>query len=134
MAPFFHGMLYKSLLLCEASFGSLWTCESGTFDAIATRNRPAVLGELVRKGHQPQPNTALGRLILGERFVHADAAEDESYRSGSPSRQALVDLAGVRTYLAVPLRKGDTLLGAFTIYRQEIQPFTEQQIALLHYC
>jgi C4-dicarboxylate-specific signal transduction histidine kinase len=131
LAPIFDAMLDKSLRLCEAAFGSLWTCESGTFDAIATRNRPAVLGELVRKGHQPQPNTALGRLILGERFVHADAAEDESYRSGSPSRQALVDLAGVRTYLAVPLRKGDTLLGAFTIYRQEIQPFTEQQIALM---
>ena len=131
LAPVFDAMLEKSLRLCEAAFGSLWTCESGTFDAIATRNRPAVLGELVRKGHQPQPNTALGRLILGERFVHADAAEDESYRSGSPSRQALVDLAGVRTYLAVPLRKGDTLLGAFTIYRQEIQPFTEQQIALM---
>jgi two-component system NtrC family sensor kinase len=131
LAPVFDAMLEKSLRLCEAAFGSLWTCESGTFDAIATRNRPAVLGELVRKGHQPQPDTALGRLVRGERFVHADAAEDESYRSGSPSRQALVDLAGVRTYLAVPLRKGDTLLGAFTIYRQELRQFSEKQIALM---
>jgi PAS domain-containing protein len=131
LAPVFDAMLEKSLRLCEAAFGSLWTCDSGTFDAIATRNRPAVLGELVRKGHQPQPDTALGRLVRGERFVHADAAEDESYRSGSPSRQALVDLAGVRTYLAVPLRKGDTLLGAFTIYRQELRQFSEKQIALM---
>jgi hypothetical protein len=131
LAPVFDAMLDKSLRLCEAAFGSVWTCDAGYFDAIATRNRPAVLGELVRQAYQPRPETALGRLVCGERFVHADAAEDESYRGGSPARRALVDLAGVCTYLAVALRKGDALLGAFTIYRQEIRPFTEQQIALM---
>jgi signal transduction histidine kinase/GAF domain-containing protein len=132
LAPVFDAMLDKSLRLCEAAFGSLWTCDAaGLFDTIATRNRPTVLGELVRKGYRPRPDTALGRLVRGERFVHADAAEDESYQSGSHARRALVDLAGVHTYLAVPLRKGDTLLGAFTIYRQEIRPFTDKQIALM---
>jgi hypothetical protein len=132
LAPVFDAMLDKSLRLCEAAFGSLWTCDAaGLFDTIATRDRPTVLGELVRKGYRPRPDTALGRLVRGERFVHADAAEDESYQSGSHARRALVDLAGVHTYLAVPLRKGDTLLGAFTIYRQEIRPFTDKQIALM---
>jgi signal transduction histidine kinase len=118
------------LQVVNASPG-LWTCEAGLFDAIATRNRPSVVGELVRKAYKPRPETALGRLVAGERFVHADAVDDESYRSGSPARRALVDLAGARTYLAVPLRKGEALLGAFTIYRQEIRPFTEKQIALM---
>ena len=55
----------------------------------------------------------------------------EGYRSGLPLARALFDLGGVRTILMVPLRKDEAVLGAFAVYRKEVRPFTDKQIALL---
>ena len=40
-------------------------------------------------------------------------------------------MGGVRTILAVPMLKEDKLVGSFTVYRQEVHPFTDKQIDLL---
>jgi class 3 adenylate cyclase len=42
-----------------------------------------------------------------------------------------VDASGIRSGITVGLRKEGTLLGAITVYRQEVRPFTDKQIALL---
>jgi signal transduction histidine kinase len=96
------------------------------------RNVPEAVAALLKEPVYLGPETGMGRLVRGEAFVHiADASDDDAYRLGNPIRRALVDVAGTRSYLAVPLRKDETILGAFTIYRQEVRPFTEKQIALL---
>ncbi len=42
-----------------------------------------------------------------------------------------MDLGGIRTWLAVALRRDDTLLGTIIVHRQELRPFSEREIALL---
>ena len=129
LAPVFDAMLEKAMRLCEAAFGVLWTSDGETFSAAALRGVPPDYAEFVAgRSRRPEPDTALGRLVGGEDFVHVlDVAErhtsDETVRR-------LVELGGVRTLLAVPLRKDRAQLGAFVIYRQEMRPFTDKQIAL----
>jgi PAS domain S-box-containing protein len=74
----------------------------------------------------------LARIVDGEDAVQiVDTASDEVYRAGAPGRRALVDIGGVQTLLGIALRKDKTLLGTLQLYRQEIRPFTDKQIALL---
>jgi GAF domain-containing protein len=66
------------------------------------------------------------------RPVHIlDMREDAAYQSGSAGSRSFVDLGGARTTVRVPLVKDGTLLGAIAIYRQEVNAFTDKQIALL---
>jgi GAF domain-containing protein len=133
LAPVFNAMLEKATRLCDAGFGTLWTYDGDGFHTAALRNVPAPYAEfLAQTPYQPDPRSAHGRIIGGERVIHLiDLAADELYRAGDPLRRATVDLGGARSGLAVPLRKDETLLGIIVIYRQEVRPFTDKQIALV---
>ena len=48
-----------------------------------------------------------------------------------PGAVAAVELGGVRTILAVPMLKENEMIGSFSLYRQEVRPFTDKQIALV---
>ncbi len=133
LAPVFDAMLEKALRLCVAAFGVLWTYEGVNALAAAMSGVPAAFADMLTRGpHAVSPDNALGILLRGEtRVIHlADAADTEAYRSGDLLRRAMVDLGGARTMLGVPLRKDDVVLGIFVIYRQEVRPFTDKQIAL----
>jgi two-component system NtrC family sensor kinase len=133
LAPVFDKILEKATLLCGAGFSALAICKGNDMHQIvAMQGLPPSLANMFHSPVHLGPETGLGRLVRGEPFVHiADASDDEGYRLGNPVRRALVDLAGARTYLAVPIRSDDVLLGSFTIYRREVRPFAAELIALL---
>jgi GAF domain-containing protein len=133
LAPVFDAMLDKSMRLCEAAFGGLWTFDQDRYVAVALRNVPTAYSEFLAKTTViPGPGTAPYRFLQGERLVHnIDLASEEPYQAGDPQRCALVDLGAARTALQVPLRRDDHVLGVITVYRQEVRPFSDKQIALL---
>jgi GAF domain-containing protein len=130
LAPVFDAMLEKAMRLCEAAFGVLWTLDGDAYRAAALRGVPPAFAEFVASHRRIlEPDTALGQLASGESFVHV--ADIVSRQTTSEIARKLVELGSIRTLLAVPLRKEREVLGAFHIYRQEVRPFTEKQIALL---
>jgi adenylate cyclase len=128
----FAALLERATQLCDAAFGTLWLRNGEQFHAAALHSAPPAYAEIARKPACPLPSNPLGRMLRGERLiVSADVADEEPYRAGDPVRRALVDLAGARSAIQVALVNDDVLLGSLTVYRQEVRPFSDKQIALL---
>jgi len=133
LRPVFDAMLEKAMRLCDAAFGTLATFDGTTLRTAATRGVPAEYARF-RMNNPPVygPKTAPGRFIAGERLIHnIDLKAEDAYQEGEPNRRALVDIGGARSALQVALRKDEALLGSMTIYRKEVRPFSDKQIALL---
>src|SRR5262249_56599103 len=61
-----------------------------------------------------------------------DIMSDRALGESDPLRVAFAKLTGARTFLAVPMLKGDDLVGIIGIYRLEVRPFTDKQVELLN--
>ena len=65
-------------------------------------------------------------------LIHiADARLEQSYIERDPRMVEAVELAGARSLCHVPMLKESGSDRAFTVYRQEVYPFTEKQIELV---
>jgi GAF domain-containing protein len=133
LTPVFDAMLHKAMRLCEAAFGILFTLDGDLAFARALHNVPAEFSEyLAREPPRAGPGTLLGRVIVERApLQEADILSSEPYRQRASLSIASAKLALIRTLLVVPLVKDDAVLGLFTVYRTEVSPFTDKQIALL---
>jgi GAF domain-containing protein len=133
LGPVFDAMLEKAMRLCEAALGTLYTYDGALFHTAAYQGEPGY-GDWLRQASPFRPEHAVTfqRILRGADIVHlADVLEDDAYRGNEPDARAAVEISGMRTLITVPLRKEDLLLGAITVYRQEVRSFTDKQIAVL---
>src|SRR5262249_15690839 len=115
--------------ICEAKFGSLLLYDDRGFRVVALHGAPPAYVKLRQREPfiRPHPEHPLGRIANTKQLVHVpDTATLPEH-----ARARLVDIAGARTIVTLPMLKEDKLLGAIAIYRQEIRPFTEKQIELV---
>ena len=125
-------MLERATRLCEATHGHVWRFDGEQLYAVAVRGDPQ-FEKWLRQHNPVRPiaGSAAERIVRGERFVHVtDRHEEDAYRDNHTFRE-LVDTSGIRASLSVALRRDETLLGMINVYRQEVRPFTEEQIQLL---
>jgi len=128
----FGAMLTNAMKICQAQFGNMLLYDGDQFQRVALHGVPADFAKSWLEGLRPSPHSALGRLLSTKQVVHVpDARADQAYAERDPLRVATVEILGARTFLAVPMLKDNKVVGAITIYRQEVLPFTEKQTGLV---
>jgi GAF domain-containing protein len=122
----FTSILENALRICEAKFGMLIRYVDGAFVTQVMVGAPPVLVDaLLHKPFKPPPGIPLDRVLRTKKLVHTLDAAEEQHKPLS------AELAGARTHIVVPMLKDDELIGVISIYRQEVRPFSDKQIALV---
>src|SRR3974390_2571712 len=128
-------MLANATRVWEADFGNLFLREGSNFRAVATHNKKSY-DEFLRPNSVvdlcENPGVPLDRVAKTKQVVHIpDLRAEPSYLGKNRLFVALVDIAGARAFVSVPMLKEDELIGAINMYRQEPRAFTERQIELV---
>jgi GAF domain-containing protein/DNA-binding response OmpR family regulator/anti-sigma regulatory factor (Ser/Thr protein kinase) len=133
LGPVFDTILEKATRICGAKFGTLYLREGDAFRAAALHNAPLAFADMRKRGPlRPGPRAALSRALRTKQVVHIpDITAEQAYRERDPMFVTGVELGGYRTMLCVPMLKDAEMVGAINIYRQEVKPFDDKQIALL---
>jgi adenylate cyclase len=134
LQPVFETMLHNAVRICDAKFGNIFRWEGDALHLVATHNIPPAFAELRRRSpFSPGPENPIGRMVATKAVVQvADLAAEQRYIDRrDPAIVAAVELGGIRTFVAVPMLKENELIGALIVYRQEVRPFTDKQIALV---
>ncbi len=135
LQPVFEAMLDNASRICEADAGNLFLCEPGGIRAVAVHGEPQYVA-----AWRGRPLVALtdgedlpiNRIARTKSVVHiADLRTEPAYIQRHPRALALVDAAGARTLLNVPLLRDNEMIGVFGIFRRQVRPFTDKQIELV---
>ena len=133
LQPVFETMLQKAVRICGAQFGNLWLREGDFFRIGAiTQGAPAAYADFLRREGPFRADRRVGLGLLLETkqtYQVPDTTVEPAYND--QLRLATIELAGARTLFGVPLLKENEVIGCIVIYRQEVRPFTDKQIALV---
>jgi signal transduction histidine kinase len=134
LEPVFEAMLSNAVRVSGAKFGFMHLFGGDTFRTVAMHNAPPAFAEMRQRTpvFRAGSGTGLGRAVCSKQVVQIpDLRTEQPYREGEPNSVMIVELAGARTLLVVPMLKEDEMIGTIAIYRQEVRPFTDKQVELV---
>ncbi len=134
LQPVFDAILEGAARLCYSHLGTIGTYDGEKYQFVAVRAGNADVEKWVldRGPFRPHPGGFLSKVLEnGEPFQTADLKESTGYRSRRPLQTLLVEQAGVRTHLTVPMLKEGRAIGTISMFRTEVRPFTQRQIDLV---
>jgi signal transduction histidine kinase len=125
LQPIFDAIARSAARLCDAPVGGLARFNGNALEVAATYGYERDALEYLRRAHPRPPgrDSGWGRAVLERRVVHVhDVTADTEYQHSA---------IGYRTLLAVPLLREGAALGAIAIWRRDVKPFSDQQIAVV---
>src|SRR5262245_52051294 len=136
LEPVFQTMLANATRLSEASYGALWLRDGDVYRNAAFHGAlPEAYKEQWQGGsviRLDDVGVPMGRVVRKREPVQvADLKLDQGYLANHPLAVGAVDVAGIRTLVAIPMLKHDEIVGVFAVYRTEVRTFTQKQIELV---
>jgi GAF domain-containing protein len=126
LQPVFDTILANACRLCNATLAVLWRFDGEFLIGAAHHKASPRFAESIMRPVRPSREGPARLAALERRVVHvADMATEPGYAP------MVLQYEHARTVLAVPLLRDDDLVGVVAMWRREVQPFTDKQIALL---
>ena len=126
--PVFDVIVESATRLCEGVFGVVWRYDGTLLHYVASYNFTAEVIDRILNSFPAPPDRSLasGRAILENKIAHIpDMLADPCYA------HELALAGNWRASIAVPILRDGKAIGAISVGKSEIGPFSEQQIQLL---
>jgi GAF domain-containing protein len=127
LKPVLESVAQNAATLCAAEQSFIFRFESGVLNVAVAHNASSELRAFVQQNPiVPGRSSTTARAALEKQTIHIpDILADPDYTYEAWRVQPH------RSVLAVPMLKGEDLLGVITVNRSEMRPFTEKQIDLV---